>query len=125
MNELQRHASTISLKTLVEAIVARPGRVRVWTPAGAPAAVVKLLKGIVEWVTDEPTLEGGIVEDLARAIEKCGEDREALRDLSVELRAFALRYEPRPERVAVTEQEAVVLWAIDAMQEEGGHGIRL
>jgi len=102
-----------TLNTLMQRILNRAQAVRSYTPPTRPQAVIKLLKGLVEWLTDEPTIECGIVEDLARAMELCGDDREALRDFSVQLRNFALRYEPRPERVAMTEAELRLLHVLE------------
>lgn len=111
--ETVQAVSRVTLGGLVRRIVQRPQAVRVWTSPGAPRAVLHLLRGIIDWLTDAPTIEGGMVEDLARAIEKCGDDREALRDLSVQVRNLALFYQPRPERVAPTEFEAHLLHILE------------
>lgn len=62
------------------------------------------------------SIEAGIVEDLALAIEKYGDDREALRDPSVQLRYLALTYLPLPERVAMTEIEVLLVDVIERRQ---------
>ena len=80
-----------ALETMLMNIARRPERVNVYTPPERPKAVVTILKGIADWLTDEPTIEALIVEDLARAIEKCS-DREELRDLSVQARAMAFSF---------------------------------
>ena len=97
-----------SVAVLLAEIADRPNRVRVHTPSKRPQAVARILKGVVDWLTDEPTLEAGIVEDLARMIERC-EDQEELRDLAVEVRAMMFSYEPDRGRVAMTELGARVL----------------
>ena len=102
---------------LLTLIAERPERVRVYTPPARPAAMARIVKGIMDWLTDEPTIEAGMVEELARAIEKC-EDREEVRDLSVQLRDFALRYRPNAARVALTEDEARVLQTMSACSSE-------
>ena len=93
---------------LMTLIAGQPQRSRVWMPAGRPKAVTTILQGIVGWLEDRPTISAGIVEDLARAIEKC-KDPEELRDLSVQLRKWVLAYDPDASRVALTENEALVL----------------
>ena len=77
-------------------------------------AVITLLKGITEWITYEPTIEVGIVEDLARAIKKCdGADREQLRHLSVVIRDSLMWFQPDPSVVAPTETEAEILHTLE------------
>ena len=71
-------------------------------------ALAKVLRGIVDVITGECTIEGGIVEDVCRMIERC-QDREELRDLSVQVRDLNFRFEPDAGRVAMTEDEARVL----------------
>jgi hypothetical protein len=99
------------IETLLQAIAQRAKLVNVYTPPGRSAAMATILEGIVHWLTDEPTIEAGIVEDLARMIEQCG-DREELRDLSVQLREMALGFEPDASRVALTADEVRLLHAI-------------
>ena len=101
-----------ALETMLMNIARRPERVNVYTPPERPKAVVTILKGIADWLTDEPTIEALIVEDLARAIEKCS-DREELRDLSVQVRAMAFSFQPDASRVALTPAEAQLLNTLD------------
>ena len=113
--ETMQAVSRVTLGGLVRRIWERPKAVRVWTSPGVPRAVLHVLRGIIDWLTDEPTIEGGMIEDLARAIEKCGDDREALRDLSVQVRNLALFYQPRPDRVAPTMLEAQLLHVLEEL----------
>lgn len=104
-----------SVAVLLAEIANRPDRVRVDTPSARPAAVATVLRGIVDWLTDEPTLEAQIVEDVARMIERC-DDGEELRDLAVQIRQLMFSFEPDAGRVAMTELEARVLHLFRAVQ---------
>jgi hypothetical protein len=99
---------------LLQVISRRDELVDIYTPPTRPQAMATILKGIVDWLTDEPTIEAGTVEDLARAIEKCG-DREELRDLSVQVRNLALSYRPDAGRVAMNPLEARVLKLMESV----------
>lgn len=94
---------------LLTCIADRPNRVP--TALQRPPAIARILKGILDWLDDKPTLEACIVEDVARMIELC-KDREELRDLSVQIRELMFRYTPDRSRVALTEAEAQLLRAI-------------
>ena len=104
---------TVSAAAALGALIQeRPQRVRVHTPEEQVQAVTVLLKGIVDWLTDEPTLAASIIEDVARMIARC-EDGEELRDLSVQIRQLMFRFKPDASRVALTADEARVLHAIN------------
>jgi hypothetical protein len=82
------------------------------TPPARARAVQMLLRGILEWITDEPTITALIIEDIARMIEDCG-DVEELRYLSVEIRNLMMDFEPDAGHVALTEDEARLLRQMD------------
>jgi len=94
---------------LLTCIANRPNRIP--TELQRPPAIARILRGILDWLEDRPTLEASIVEDVARMIERC-EDGEELRDLSVQIRELMFRYTPDRSRVALTESEAQLLRAI-------------
>jgi len=94
--------------TLFAAVADRPNHTRTYTPPQRPPAVATILKGILDWLDDEATIQAAIVEDLARMIERC-RDGEELRDLSVQIRNLMLTFEPDPGRVALTPAEACIL----------------
>jgi len=93
---------------LLAAVADRPNHTRTYTPPQRPPAVATILKGILDWLDDEPTVQALIVEDLARMIERC-RDGEELRDLSLQIHDLMRTYEPDPGRVALTPAEACVL----------------
>ena len=101
-------------RLLMACIAERPQHIECHTPERRPAAVASILRGILDWITDECTLEAGIVEDVARMIERC-QDREELRDLSVQIRALMWGFRPDAGRVAMTEDEARVLHLLEAV----------
>jgi len=49
-------------------------------------AVATILKGILDWLDDEPTVPAAIVDDLAKMVERC-------RDLSARVRDLRLTFE--------------------------------
>jgi hypothetical protein len=102
----------MTIEDLVRAIKNRPNHVETWTPDTRPAAVAYILRGILDWLADKPTLAACIVEDIARAIEECGDDTEAIRHLSVVTRDLGMNFTPQPWKVALTEEEAELLHAI-------------
>jgi len=73
-----------------------------------------LLKGIVDLAAARCTIQGLIVEDLCRMIERC-QDGEELRDLSVQVRDLMFSYRPDASRVALTENEARVLHLLESV----------
>lgn len=103
-----------SVEVLLAEIASRPQHVRVYTPPGRPKAMARLLKGIIDWLADEPTVAASIVESVAGMIEKC-EDGEELRDLSVQIRQLMFSYEPDASRVAMTETEMRVLNILESV----------
>ena len=76
------------------------------------AAMALILEGIADWLMDECTVRAGIVEEVARMVEKC-RDGEELRDLSVQLRDMAFGFEPDASRVAMTADEAMVFHLLE------------
>lgn len=101
----------VAIETLLLAITHRETMVSIYTPPERPKSIAIILKGIVDWLTDEPTVAAGIIEDLARAIEKC-DDQEDLRDLSIYMRENMFSYRPAG-RAALTPTEAKILRVID------------
>jgi len=93
---------------LLAAVADRPNHTRTYTPPQRPPAVATILKGILDWLDNEPTIQAAIVEDMARMIERC-HDGEELRDLSVQIRDLMLNFEPDASRVALTPAEACIL----------------
>ena len=87
-------------------------RVGVYTPPGRPTAMATILKGIIDWLGDEPTIAASIVDDVAAMIAMCA-DGEELRDLSVQIRQLRFSYQPDAGRVAMTESEALVLHSLE------------
>jgi len=84
------------------------------TPPARARAVQMLLRGIIEWITDNPTLGALIIEDIARMIERCN-DVEEIRDLAVQIRNMMMEFEPDASRAALTEDEAQVLRQMDKL----------
>jgi len=110
-----------AVSVLLAGIAEKADPAKSWTSPERCAAVAVILKGIVDWLTDQCTIQAGIVEDLARAIGKCN-DSEELRDLSVRVREMAIRYEPDAGRVAMTELELRVLNLLDVRAGTQGGG---
>jgi hypothetical protein len=110
MDVVAREIANQDLGTLIE-----EHRREVHTPEGRVQAVKLLLRGIVDWISDEPTIAALIVEDVARMVALC-EDSEDLRDLSVQIRDLMFEFEPDASRVALTEEEAGVLHTLEKLE---------
>jgi hypothetical protein len=114
MSSIDRQIAKRELVTL-GALIEHHGR-DVYTPDDQVQAVRAILRGVMDWITDEPTIEALIVEDVARMIARC-DDREELRDLSVQIRDLMFDFEPDASRVALTEDEAMILTKIGRMEQ--------
>jgi len=57
-----------------------------------PPAVATILKGVLDWLDDEPSVQAAIVDDLAKMVEHCHDGKE-LRDLSGQIRDLRRTFE--------------------------------